>query len=162
MTVDIRRVDKQTVAITGLDLLLCELIQQIPVSADPGDSAAARARIYSSPTHGAEPEFDTEWEEYVAPDLRELFQSAVEIVQEDLADFPPNEPQSHYTLRLGIKRLESWVHALNQARLALAARYNLNEADMDDVPAGGDARALATFQVHFYGYLQECFLRELD
>jgi hypothetical protein len=30
------------------------------------------------------------------------------------------------------------------------------------MPLAGDARSLALFQVHFYGFLMECFLRELE
>jgi hypothetical protein len=62
-----------------------------------------------------------------------------------------------------VKHLEAWIHALNQARLALSARFGFTERDMEDaIPIEGDQRALALFQVHFYGFLQECFLRQLE
>ncbi len=159
---EIHRLDEQTVAIEDLDLFLCELLQQIPVSADPYDSDSATERLYSSPTHGAEPGFDQEWKEYVEPELRDYFNSALDVVREDLADFPSGDTDGYYTLLVPVKNLESWIHALNQARLALGARYNVTEEDMDEIPTGGNERALAIFQIHFYGYLQERFLAELE
>lgn len=159
---EIQRIDEQTVAIEDLDIFLCELLHQIPDSADPSDSENARRRLFSSPTHGAEPGFDEEWTEYVEPELSQLFQSALDVVREDLADFPPGEPDRQHRLTIPVRHLESWIHALNQARLALGARHEVTDEDMDDIPTGGDSRALAIFQIHFYGYLQERFLHELE
>jgi hypothetical protein len=153
------RLDEQTLVITGLNVLACELLQQIPVSAEEDD--ATRARLYSSPTRGGDPELDRDWSSYVEPDLRRLFQSAMDVVREDLADFPPSAPQPFYTLMLPIKNLGSWINALNQARLALAARYELTEEDMEKTPKQNDTRALAITQIHFYGELQSYFLAEL-
>ena len=62
-----------------------------------------------------------------------------------------------------MKHLEAWIHALNQARLALAARHDFSERELErEIPAEGDDRAFALFQIHFYGLLQEFFLRQLD
>ena len=159
----ISRLDQDTVAITKLDRTCCELLTQIVSSADPGDSDAARARIFSTPTHGREPGADRDWHEYVEPDLARLFQGALEIVQADLAEFPPDNRRREHTLHLPVKNLEAWIHALNQARLAIAARYDFTEEDMDaPLSLISDARTMALFQMHFYGFLQECFLRQLD
>lgn len=159
----ISRLDKNTVAVSKLDRTCCELLTRIASSADPGDSEAARARIFSTPTHGKEPEADRDWHEYVEPDLARLFQSALEIVEEDLAEFPPDNRRREHTLHIPVKNLEAWVHTLNQARLAIAARYDFTEKDMDSrLPVIDDARTLALFQMHFYGFLQERFLRELE
>lgn len=160
---EVRREDPQTVAISGLNLLLCELLQQIPVSAEPEGDAAAEARLFPSPMAGdAESDFRADWQEYVQPGLRQLFESALETVRRDLADFPPAEPALEHTLRIPVAHLEKWLNALNQARLALAARHNVTERDMDRVPREGSTRDLAIFQIHLYGLLQEWFLRELE
>ena len=159
---EIRRTDEQTIVIEDLDLFLAELLDQISTCADPGDSESARKRLYSSPTHGKDPEVDEEWTHYVEPELREQFQSALEVVQEDLANSSSDESASRQTLIVPVKHLESWIHALNQARLALGARYNVTEEDMEKIPMGMGERELAIFQIHFYGYLQECFLHELE
>jgi hypothetical protein len=160
--VDIRRIDEQTVGIEDLDPFLCELLQQIPSKADPSGDESAEARLYSSPTAGTEPNFDLEWREYVEPELRQSFESARDVVRDDVAALPLQEARLPNTLLIPVSHLDSWIHALNQARLALGARYEITEEDMDEIPSGGDERALAIFQVHFYGYLQERFLHELE
>ncbi len=159
----IRRVDEQTISIGPLDLFSTELLHQIRNSADPEGSREARARLYPTPTNGADPEFDEEWSDYTASELSELFSDSLEIIEGDLADFPPALPAAdHHTLLLPVKHLEAWIHGLNQARLALAARYHFTAKEMDGpLPMGGDMKALALYQVHFYASLQECFLRIL-
>jgi hypothetical protein len=159
----IRRRDDQTVELGGLDLLCCELLRQIVGCAQVDDFPAARERLYSSPTHGREPECDEDWKNYVEPDLRDMFRSSQEVVQTALKNFPPKKSADSYTLHIPVKHLEAWIHTLNQARLALSARFGFTEHDMEDaIPIEGDQRALALFQVHFYGFLQECFLRQLE
>ena len=164
MPVRVARVDEQTVSIGPLDLFCTELLHQIRLSAMVEEDDAAHRRLYPSPSGGSDPEYDEEWKEYVGEELRELFQSHLDIITSDLSDFPPAQPAAtQHTLHLPIKNLEAWVHGLNQARLAIAARYSFTERDMDDsIPLEGDVRAMALFQVHFYGWLQECFLRILE
>jgi hypothetical protein len=159
----IQRLDEQTVGVTGIDLFCCELLHQIPLTADPGEDGPAHDRFFSSPTGGREPEFAKDWEEFVEPELRSLFQEARDVVRGDLAGFPPDDPSAEVALHIPVKHLEAWIHALNQARLALAARHGFTEKDMEGrVPISGDTRALSLFQIHFYGFLEECFLRQLE
>lgn len=159
----VTRIDEQTLAIGPLDLFCTELLHQIHLCANPDGSPEVRARLYPSPSGGRDAEMDEEWSEYVEPDLADLFATSIEVIQKDIADFPPARPAAdHHTLHLPIKNLEAWVHGLNQARLALAARYGFTEKEMDGpIPTDGDMNSLALFQVHFYGWLQECFLRML-
>ena len=53
---------------------------------------------------------------------------------------------------------------MNQARLALAAKYDFTEAELSDHYRSpiGSRRDLSLFQVNFYGFLQEFILRELE
>jgi Domain of unknown function (DUF2017) len=158
----ITRPDRHTVALTQLNSVCCELLRQIVSSADPGESGPARARIFPTPTEGREPEADRDWREYVEPDLRRLFQDALDVVAEDVKGLAPEGRKQAHALRIPVKNLEAWIHALNQARLAIVARNDFAEKDMEGrAPIEGDARALALFQVHFYGFLQECFLQHL-
>jgi hypothetical protein len=83
-------------------------------------------------------------------------------VQADLEKFSSEDADGSVSLTLPVQHLELWIHALNQARLALAARHDIAEREMDSLPIGGDPRALTVFQIHFYGYLLERFLRELE
>jgi hypothetical protein len=159
----IHRTDEDTVVLEEIDGFIYELIERIPASADPKGNAAAEARLFPSPTEGRETEADADWREYVEPELRELFRDAVTVVKNDLKAAPVEEGQSHHTLHLPVKNLEAWIHALNQARLALTAEYGFTEQDLDrEFPTEGGARGFILFQVHFYGVLQEFFLRQLD
>ena len=158
---EVIRQDEKTVGLRELDLFSCELLHQIPSSADPSGSEAATSRIYTSPTHGAEPEFDEEWVEYVGPDLKHCFESSLETVQADLQSLKQSGEDDVYELAIPVTHLEAWIHGLNQARLVLAARYDFGESEMEKMPLSGDIRALALYQIHFYGYLQERFLQQL-
>lgn len=160
----ITRPDEKTVRLSQLDALLTELLRRIPDSADPGDSAAARARLFSAPTHDeGEAELVEDWRCYIAPELEKLFQSAVEVIAGDLKKLRVEKMAGEAALSIPADHLESWIHGLNQARLALAAHHDFTEEDMEGgLPLGGDPRSLALLQVRFYGILQELFLRELE
>jgi hypothetical protein len=156
------RIDPQTVALTQLDPFICDLLQKIVPSASPGDHPAAHARIYSSPSAGAEPDLDADWQEFVEPDLREHFEASRSLVERDLATLEPARGGGEASLNIPVAHLDSWISALNQARLILAERHSITEADMRRELTLGDARSFALFQIEFYGELQFCFIREVQ
>jgi formate dehydrogenase maturation protein FdhE len=164
---EISRFDDKTILIADLDLFFVELLRQIPVSADPMDSEAARERLYSKPAEGeSEREFCDEWKSYVQPELRHLFASANKTVEGDLEKFEEkkhSDEMTAYALRIPVNHLDAWLSSLNQARLALAARYNFSDKELEATfPANLEtARELSLLQIHFYGFLQEVFLREM-
>ncbi len=159
----IHRLDAKTVALEEIDGLIGELLRRIPASADPTGSDEATARLFPTLTEGREPGADADWREFVEPGLRELFMDAVSVVREDLKNFPAKAKGASGTLRVPVKHLEAWIHALNQARLALAARHDFAEGELErEIPTEGNERAFALFQIHFYGLLQEFFLRQLE
>ncbi|HEV7867689.1 MAG TPA: DUF2017 family protein [Chthoniobacteraceae bacterium] len=159
----LNRIDENTIALEEVDPFCADLLEQIVPNADPGDDPAARNRIYSSPTHGADPEADDEWKEYVEPELRILFRDALEVVRSDLENLSPPEPALVRHLHLPLDHLEAWIHALNQARLVLSTRFQFGEHEMERlVPTGANDRSLALLRVHLYGALQEYFLQQLD
>lgn len=158
------RPDHETVVLSHLDPLLADLLRRAPFSADPGDNEKARERLFSAPSHDeAEADLLEDWQEYVAPELAKLFQSSIEVIEADLRKLQINAQDGSASLSIGFDRLESWVHGLNQARLALVARHEFTETEMEEfLPLTGDERPLALLQVRFYGILQELFLRELE
>ena len=159
---EIRRLEDGTVVLARLDSFCCDLLHQI-VSSAQIDDPAVHDRLFSSPTAGKEPQFDDEWVRYVEPELRDLFRSAADVVTADLGELSRKGVRGSRTVRIPGAHLEPWIHVLNQARLALAARHGFDEDDMQRlVPSGEDARGLALLQVHFYGLLIECFLGELE
>jgi Domain of unknown function (DUF2017) len=151
--------------ISDLDPFLAELLRQIPVSANPEGSAAAEQRLFSSPSEANEKEICKEWKMYVEPELRRLFRTATETVAADLAQLNGKEQSStNCTLRIPAGHADAWLNVLNQARLAISARHNFSDSELNDHYRSpiGSRRDLSLFQVNFYGFLQEFILREIQ
>lgn len=151
--------------ISELDPFLAELLRQIPASADPGDVVEAEHRLFSLPADPGEKEICAEWKLYVEPELRRLFRSATETVAVDLKQLSGKEKTlGNHILRIPTKHADAWLSALNQARLALAAKYNFTDGELCDHYRSPVAsrRDLSLFQVNFYGFIQEFILRALD
>ncbi len=86
MTVEVTRTG-DGLRLARLDLFFVELLRQIPVSADPGDSDAARDRIYPPATTDPQADANEDWRAYVHPELKEFFTTASQLVREDLETF---------------------------------------------------------------------------
>jgi len=164
--VEISRLDSDTVCVAGVDPFLLELFRGIPSAVDPAGSDTARHRIFSDPAPDPVSDLCAEWKEYVEPGLRHLFVTAADTVKEDLARFerdPRHEPAA-YDLSIPRKHLDAWLNCLNQARLVIAARNEFTEADLNDEfnIFANSPRDFSLFQIHFYGLLQESFLRLME
>jgi formate dehydrogenase maturation protein FdhE len=145
-----------------LDLFFVELLRQIPVSADPADSEAARARIY--PVATTDPRANEDWRAYVHPELKQFFTTSSETVREDLENFEQiDDSNENWAFEIPAAHFNQWLNVLNQARLSLAARFEFQEKEMNqNGPATIETvRDLSLFQVHFYGFLQECLLQDV-
>jgi Domain of unknown function (DUF2017) len=151
--------------IFDLDPFLAELLRQIPASANPEGAPAAEQRLFSPPAGESEKEIRAEWKLYVEPELRRLFHSATETVAADLAQLNGKEKSfANCTLRIPKEHADAWLSALNQARLAIAAKYDFTDGELCDHYRSpiGSRRDLSLFQVNFYGFLQEFILQELE
>ena len=127
------------------------LLRELPASALLDDEAA-RERILSSPTHGADAEADQEWREHVVPGLAELFRSNVDVVVDDLAAMRTHGEES--SVHIPAKNARAWIHTLNQARLALGAMHGVTEADIEGRRrTRSRAKAKALMQIEVYGML---------
>lgn len=149
------------VEISDLDPFLAELLRQIPASTDPEGVPAAERRLFMPPA--AEKELCQEWKLYVEPELRRLFSSATETVAEDLKQLDGKEESfANRTLRIPAINMDAWLNALNQARLALAAKHNFTDGELSDHNRSpvGSRRDLSLFQINFYGFIQEFILRD--
>jgi hypothetical protein len=148
--------------LSRLDLFFVELLRQIPVSAEPGDSDAARERLYPPVTSDARANED--WRAYVHPELKELFTTSSDVVRTDLEHFDQlGDTTDNFTFEIPADHFDQWLNVLNQARLSLAARFEFEEKEMNqNGPRTIETvRDLSLFQVHFYGFLQECLLQDL-
>jgi hypothetical protein len=151
--------------VAELDPFLAELLRQIPESTRTDESDAARQRIFSPPAPESDSETREEWKLYVEPELRRLFRSATETVAADLKVLNGSaKPFANCTLRIPLKNADAWLNALNQARLAIAAKFGFTEGELGDHYRSpiGSRRDLSLFQVNFYGFLQECILQTLQ
>lgn len=150
--------------VRDIDPFLAELLRQIPDSTDPQENEAAKRRLFSAPAVESEQESCREWKLYVEPELRRLFETANETVASDLLQLNgKRRPFANCTLRIPLAHAEAWLSALNQARLVIASKYSFSDAELCDHYRSpmGSRRDLSLFQVNFYGFLQECILREL-
>ena len=152
--------------ISELDPFLAELLRQIPESTNPEHVPAAEQRLFSAPADSSQTEICAEWKLYVEPELRRLFRSATETVAADLQqlDEKKKKPFANCTLCIPREHSDSWLSALNQARLVIASKYGFTDGELCDHYRSpiGSRRDLSLFQVNFYGFLQEFILREME
>lgn len=146
-----------SLVLSEIDPALRGVLDQIPYAADPLDNAAAQERLYPDPAVGDDSTgIREEWNEYVRPELHAWFHSAVDVVITDLQKLDEKGE-----LHISSPHVDAWLNALNQARLALAARHNVTETDMErQMPyVLKNERDYALFQIHVYGLLQEYLVR---
>jgi hypothetical protein len=134
-----------------MDPIVLKLLREVPACAMLEDDAA-RARVFSSPTHGADPDADQDWREHVVPELAACFRSHVDIVAADLERVKTREGTA--SLQIPARHCRAWIHTLNQARLALAAKHDVTEEDIEGRRRSrSNARGYALLQIEFYGML---------
>jgi len=153
--VEISRNEDGAFVLSRIEGHLGDFLRAIIASADPRDDQAALRRLFPEPvTAPGEEEARAEWKEYVRPELAELFNEAALVVGRDLEGMEERLviPPSH---------VDAWLNTLNQARLVLAARFEVSDEDMEKPISTvlENERDIALFQIHLYGFLQECLIR---
>jgi Domain of unknown function (DUF2017) len=146
----------------GIPPLLASLMRQIPGLFEQ-DSSVAEERLFPSPSHDPQEQaLREDWKAHVEPELHTLFLSARQVVEADLRGF--QETDGNYSLEFPAAHAESWLNALNQARLCLAAQHHLQEAELSQMGpiAIVSERDLARLQIHFYAALQQWLVEILD
>lgn len=142
--------------------LLANLMRQIPGPYEENDGRVEE-RLFPAPSVEADEEgFREDWKAHVEPELHALFLSARQVVEADLRGF--REEENGFALDIPAGHAESWLNALNQARVALAAQHRLEEKELGrPIPATiANERDLAKFQIHFYAALQQWLVEILD
>ncbi|MCE9612235.1 MAG: DUF2017 domain-containing protein [Chthoniobacter sp.] len=154
----VRHLDEAHLEVSGIGFVESALLWRLAAAADPSGNPAAEQRLASSPTGGAEPGLEEDWKEHVLPELKVLFSSAVGVVRLDIVR-SWIAPGTDASLRIPLQHVEAWLLALNQARLALAARNNLTETEMEQRPPDDfQPGTIAHLFVDFFGHLQELLL----
>lgn len=140
-----------------------EWLKQI-TSHESFHSEDVEERFFPSPSlEAGEEDLREDWKAYVQPELHEIFQSARQVVEADLRGIKEGE-DDFFSLEFPLKHADSWLNALNQARLALAAVHGFTEAELSQrEPAHiTDERDLARIQMEFYGYIQHWLVEVLS
>lgn len=146
----------------GVPPFLFDLLKDIApagASTDP----RAESRLFPPPVrHGDDAGILEDWNAFVQPGLQQEFQAARDVVQADVRR--ASHDGSTWALEIPFQHAEAWLNALNQARLAIAEEHGFGDgelmADLPSVIEGPRDRAL--FQMHFYGMIQEWFVKFLD
>lgn len=151
--------DENTLLLSGLDEFLAGILREIPSAGTP--SEANEARLFPCPTSGAEPEADEEWNQFVRPELEQLFADHRQLVARDLQGLRDCGARG-LEVDIPIAHLGAWIHSLNQARLALTELHALQEKEVDEENPQFGLRGVVVFQVQFYGLMQEWLLAHTD
>lgn len=121
----------------------------------------------SRPTHLAESladlmDPDSEWDEYVVPDLVDTFGVQCRFVA---AEVEKARDANERGVFIQSSHAEKWYGALNQARLALEARYKLEElkeaTDSEAIDGAESELRSAYFRDRFYLVLQSLLLEHV-
>lgn len=155
------RIDRQpdgSFLLSEVDPPFDHVLRSIPACADTADNDAASGRIYPNPVSGkGSGELCNEWREFVEPELRHLFEDAMATVEADLEQLS----EVNTTVAVPARHVDAWLNALNQARLALAARFEITEEDLDRRPRQIETeRDFAVFEIDFFAFIQENLLQE--
>ncbi|MBK1854818.1 hypothetical protein JO972_07595 [Verrucomicrobiaceae bacterium 5K15] len=97
---------------------------------------------------------DSDWEEFVVPDLASSFNSQCKLVEKTIEHAREHDEPVVF---IKPKQAEMWYGAINQARLALEARYQLDATEDAIEDAAPELRS-AHFRNRFYLMLQSMLL----
>ncbi len=152
----IRRVKGGRIEFARIEPVEGELLKQVPGAAEPEDNPRALARLFPKPAGDAEVVLAEDWQELVKPELEHVFFSARRVVENDLTSMEAKRGGVAF-LSIPVTHAESWLNALNQARLVLAAKHDFTDRELSryEPPASFSRRDLVLLQVNFYAAIQE-------
>lgn len=96
---------------------------------------------------------DSEWEEYVVPDLEESFNGQCRFVSASIENARDKKERAVF---ITPKQAEKWYGAINQARLSLEARYKIDSV-VETEEVAPEVRS-AYYRNRFYLLLQSMLL----
>ena len=152
----IRKWKQKAIEFSRIERIEAELLRQVPACCELDQGSSAESRIFPAPTGATDQDFLRDWDEFVRPELRHLFLSAKETVEADLASLKMKIGHLG-RFAVPLEHGESWLNALNQARLILAAKFEFSEAELSafDPPKTFSQRELVLHQINFYAGIQE-------
>ena len=152
----IRKWKQKAIEFSRIERIEAELLKQVPSCCEFEEGSNAAARIFPNPTDKSDRDLLRDWDEFVRPELRHLFVSAKETVEEDLASLKMKVGHLGRFL-VPLEHGERWLNALNQARLVLAEKFQFSEKELSAFePAKTfSQRELVLHQINFYAAIQE-------
>lgn len=109
-----------------------------------------------------EPEISEDWMEFVVPDLEKQFATSLEKVREVMAKAAEDCDGGTGSLWITRELGYDWYSSLNQARLAIEARYAFGNAPKKEALDSGDpAKQSAYYRSQFYGAVQGLLLEHV-
>jgi len=142
--------------------LLFDLLKDIAAAGGSTDPRV-EGRLYPMPMDEADDEgMNEDWSAFVQPDLQAGFQAARDVVQADLRR--ASADGDFWTVEIPFSHTDAWLSALNQARLAIAEENGFGEKELaEELSMETESpRDRALLQMHFYGMIQEWFVRILN
>lgn len=133
------------------------VLEQIPNDALDGGDDQLSQRL------GALMDDQSEWEEVVVPELKSFFNGQVSLVtrsvQEAQAMVETGGEEVSGSVSISKEEANEWYGALNQARLALEARYQFGEAEeVEELDAFSPEKRSAFVRNQFYVSFQSILL----
>jgi hypothetical protein len=155
----LRAKDAKTLVLSGMDEFLGALLRDIPLLGTP--SSGSEQRLFPGPTGGREAEADADWQEFVRPELEDFFATNRDVIEGDVQEMR-DARGGGLEVEIPMAHLPQWIHALNQARLALHTQHQLGERELEEDGELSGEDGLVLFQIQFYGLLQEWMLSLVD
>jgi hypothetical protein len=159
---EFQRISGNRLSLREIPPILADLMRQITVPIGQ-DSKAVEDRLFPKPSDDpGEEGLREDWKAHVEPELHAFFLSARQVVEADLRGL--REEEGGFALDFPAGHADSWLNALNQARISLAAHHNLDETELSR-PAPIvmlHERDLARFQMQFYAALQQWLVEIAD
>lgn len=140
----------------GVPLWLYVTLLEIPALLDPDQPEEVKRRLYPEP--GDDPALKEEWIRLVHPELFATVASAREIVERDLKAMEATGES--FSLLIPPSHVHGWISALNAARLTLAEKFGIGEAEMAErhAPTLEGARALALIKIDVLAWIQQVLI----
>ena len=157
---EVRRLEDGSISLVGLPPWFVAALIELPdLLADDGNEKV-RKRLYPDPSDDANQK--EEWKRLVVPELFALVASAREVVRADLAKLEPARGRpTEWNVKIPAKHVNAWISALQAGRLALAARHDIGELEMEGrAEKLEEERQLALVKIHLLALVQEMLLDE--
>ena len=122
-----------------------QILRYLPYDARPQELAERLTE--------ATEEDNSDWREYVLPDLQESFTKQVAFVYHAIEKAVADSEEQAGPLFVEKQDAMNWYGALNQARLTLQSRYELPQ-DVDGLKGMEPERRGAYYRSHFYCIIQ--------